>query len=46
MIKFNVTVELSDLKNVWKELIEELKMNQERLLVQNSIYHDRIDIEV
>lgn len=46
MIKTNTDIKLSDLKNVWEELIEELKMNQERMLAPNSTYYDKNDIEV
>lgn len=45
MIKANIHIKLSDLKNVLKIAIEELKVNQKGILAANSI-DEKEEIEV
>lgn len=45
MIKANIHIKLSDLKNVLKIAVEELKVNQKKILAANSI-DEKEEIEV
>lgn len=45
MIKANIHIELSDLKNVLKIAIEELKVNQKGIMAANSV-DEKEEIEV